>query len=174
MCVSFWYEAYSIIKLSSAGSFSELANFVFNCISPARVCSTFLPWFPRDTKACCGAENRETLGRGREKAPMGPWWMPVLLPLYHLSPKGCSTSFALGKPLTNVCLKRLGGLENRKEGHLNSGKPSRAAGATIQGEDGGRGLALFTEPQPNATRGPVSPTKSVLLDPFCLPRGSRA
>lgn len=114
MCVSFWYEAYSIIKLSSAGSFSELADFVFNCISPARVCSAFLPWFPRDTKACCGAENRETLGRGREKAPMGPWWMPALLPSYHLSPKGCSTSFALGKPLTNVCLKRLRGLENRK------------------------------------------------------------
>lgn len=71
MCVSFWHEAYSIIKPSSVGSFSELADFVFNCISPARVCSAFLLWFPRDTKACCGGENRGGLGKRKGKSPWG-------------------------------------------------------------------------------------------------------
>lgn len=38
----------------------------------------------------------------------------MLLPSCHLSPKGYSASFALGKPLASVCLKTLRGREDRK------------------------------------------------------------
>lgn len=39
------------------------------------------------------------------------------------------------------------------------------SGATIQGEDGGWGLALFTKTPTQHNKNPLSPIKSVLLDP---------
>lgn len=49
------------------------------------------------------------MGGPREEEGKGPGG-----PLCRLSPQGYSASFTLGKPLPNVCLKRLRGLENRR------------------------------------------------------------
>lgn len=69
-CISFWCQAYSVIKHFSpifVGSFSEI---VFNSVSPAGVWSALL-WFLIDAKTYLWYRERGVERRGEEKVHCG-------------------------------------------------------------------------------------------------------
>lgn len=150
-CISFWCQAYSVIKQFSpvVGSFSEI---VFNSISQARVWSALLLWFLTDANTCLWYRERAVERRGEEKA-------------HHGSPAGCWSSCLSTTSAQVILYPTLWGSLSPMPAYKGSGdwqtgrSPQRgplkwAARATIQGEDRAWDLVLLIAPQHSKARGP--------------------